>query len=93
MSVDYMKDDKVKEYYEKWVLNNGRLVGHDKEYFYQFVKAVLALDSHATTELLKLALCDSFAQKFDNEVYDKLVYDASVMFEALRDFYNVSIED
>ena len=90
-----MKNEQVRLYYERWADNeHGNFVGRGREEFYKFVKAVLALDKHPTTEFLKLALYDSFAnlRVSNEEAYDELVYQAAVLFETLRDYSNLSFE-
>ncbi|MGB2876651.1 MAG: hypothetical protein WBB97_01275 [Dehalococcoidales bacterium] len=90
-SINYMNNDKVKAYYEKWELN-PTLLGIQREYFYKFVKACLEVDKRASTEYLQLALYDSFHDKYDDErEYDELKVKVVVLFEDLRDFHNTTM--
>jgi len=87
---NYMKNDKVKAYYEKWELN-PTLLGIQREYFYKFVKACLEVDKRASIEYLKLALYNSFHDKYDEKDYDEFMFEVVVLFEDLRDFNNTTL--
>ena len=86
-SSNYMKDERVRNYYEKWELNPF-LTQQYKEYFYKFVKACLEVDESPTISALELALRDSFYETWDKEIYDEFCKEATILFEHLRDFYN-----
>jgi hypothetical protein len=89
-SVNYMKDATVKEYYERWALL-PKLLGQEKEYFYQFVKACLKMDRKLDIDYLKGALYDSFHEQYDEKYYDEFVYEVVVLFEHLRNFSNTTL--
>ena len=89
-SINYMKDERIKNYYGKWA-DNPLLTQQYKEYFYQFVKACLEVDKRASSEYLKLALYDSFHEKCDEKYYDEFTYNVVVLFEHLRDFSNTTL--
>ena len=89
-SVNYMKDETVKHYYERWA-SSPRTHTTDREWFYKFVKACLRLDNTLDTQYLRLALYDSFHDKFDEKYYDEYTSDMVILFEHLRDFANTSL--
>ncbi len=89
-SVNYMKDDTVRKYYEKWAFS-PQLLGREKEYFYQFVKACLRVDKKLDIDYLKTALYDSFHEQYDEERYDEFTYEVVVLFEHLNNFSNTTL--
>ena len=89
-SVNYMKDDTVKKYYEKWAFS-PTTHAMDRENFYKFVKACLRIDKRLDIDYLKLSLYDSFREKYDEKYYDEFTHDIVVLFEQLRDFANTSL--
>jgi len=90
-NVNYMRDNTVRQYYEKWELNPF-LVDRYKEDFYRFVRACLMVDRTPDIDHLKSALRDSFYEKYeDKEKYDQFVSDVVVLFEHLRNFANTRL--
>lgn len=89
-SVNYMNDDTVKKYYRKWAASPTNHPA-DTENFYKFVKACLAVDNELNTEYLKLALYESFHEKYDEKYYDEFIHEKVVLFEHLRDFSNTTL--
>lgn len=89
-SVNYMNDDTVRKYYRKWELSP---TSHsmDREDFYKFVKACLMVDKRLDLDYLKLALYDSFNEKYDEKYYDEFTHNTVVLFEHLRDFANTTL--
>ena len=85
-----MKDETVRQYYEKWTLLPA-LLGKEKEYFYQFVQACLRLDRRLDIDYLKGALYDSFHEQYDEKTYDEFCYEVIALFEHLRDFSNTNL--
>jgi hypothetical protein len=85
-----MNDETVRIYYKKWAASPTSHPS-DTENFYKFVKAYLAVDRELNTEFLKLALYDSFHEKYSEEHYDKFKHKTVVLFEQLRDFANTNL--
>ncbi len=89
-SINYMKDKRVRSYYDKWAVT-PLLTQQYGEYFFEFVKACLEVDKRPSIEYLKLALSDSCIGKYDEKRYDEFTYEIIVLFEHLRDFYNTTL--
>ncbi len=89
-SINYMRDDTVKKYYRIWDLS-PTTHGADKENFYKFVKACLRIDKKLDIDYLKLALYDSFHDRYDEKYYDEFCFQTVVLFEHLRDFANTKL--
>ncbi|MFC2017248.1 hypothetical protein ACFLUD_02410 [Chloroflexota bacterium] len=89
-SINFMEDKQVQDYYQMWA-KSPRTHPTDKEWFYKFVKACLKLDKKLDISYLKLALYDSFHNKYDEKYYDEYTSDIIILFEHLRDFANTTI--
>jgi len=89
-SINYMKDETVRNYYEKWALN-PTLLGWDRENFNKFVKACFRVDKQLDIDYLRLALYDSFHDQYDEGDYVKFTGDVVVLFEQLRDYENTTL--
>ena len=87
-SINYMKDDRVRECY-KWWESNPVTHGHDKEKFYYFVRACLNVenvDKVLDISYLKLFLYDSFHEIYGEESFDNFQSDIVILFEHLTNF-------
>jgi hypothetical protein len=89
-SVDYMKDEKVKAYFNWWASSPRTEHPRHKELFYKFVKACLEVDKTLDAQYLRLALYDSFHNVMDEKSYDKYRHNILVWFEDLVDFANTT---
>jgi hypothetical protein len=90
-SVNYMKDETVRSYYNKWTVT-PLLTQQYAEYFYQFVKACLRLDTKLDISHLNDALYDSFYKQYKNKKqYDKFATEIVILFEHLRNFSNITL--
>ena len=90
-SINYMEDDTVKKYYKKWALYPTSTHILDRQNFYKLVKACLSVDKRLDIDYLKLALYDSFHEKYDEKYYDEFKHEIIVLFEHLRDFTNTTL--
>jgi hypothetical protein len=97
---NFMKDPNVRRYYESWVHREVPLGTNllDREYFYRFVKACVKyagrgkLRRKLNTDLLKLSLYDDWHERYPEDVYDEMKFQAAVLFEELLEYEDTTID-
>jgi len=90
---NYMKDQNIKEYYDKWI-NGPTLLDHklDRERFYRFVKACVNyagcqnIRRKIDTQILKAFLYDDLHGKCSQEGYEDITSEIVELFESLLEY-------
>ncbi len=90
---NYMKDQSIKEYYDKWI-NGPTLLEHilDRERFYRFVKACVKyagcqnIRKKIGTQILRASLYDDLHEGCSQEAYEDITSEIVELFESLLEY-------
>ncbi|MBA7574134.1 hypothetical protein ES708_15936 [subsurface metagenome] len=105
MAENYMKDEKVRRYYDFWIKSalpdpgSPNPLGHpsDRRNFYAFVKACIQFAEHKdvrrklSIDLLEAHLYDDLHGRYTEKGYDLIKHEIIALFENLLDYEDATL--